>query len=61
MKKIKARILCFGQFLKWMCMYPTPPIENWQDMNTCYYFSTDEECIKQQEELGKLFRKGEDV
>ena len=56
MNKIKIRIKLFFQFIYECVKYPTIIIENWEDMNTRYYFQTDPEMIsifKEIEELSK--------
>lgn len=54
MSKVKAFIISVGKFIKWMCIYPTTPIENFQDAKTSYFFMTDKECIEMFDELEKL-------
>ena len=53
-KKLWYRVICFGKFLKYMVKYPTTPIENWEDMNSIYMFSTDVKCREMLKELEDL-------
>lgn len=46
MNKVKIGIICFFRFLGWMIKHPLTPKENWQDMISCYQWSTDKEMIE---------------
>lgn len=51
MNKVKIGIICFFRFLGWMIKHPLNPKENWQDMISCYHWSTDKEMIELTKQL----------
>lgn len=54
MIKVKAFIISVGKFIKRMFIYPTTPIENFQEAKISYFFMTDKECLEMFDELEKL-------
>ena len=53
MEKIKAFLDATGAFLRWTWMYPTTPIENFQDAKFRYVAQTDPEIKAAFDELQK--------
>ena len=52
-KKIKLFLHSIKEFFVLSWIYPTTPIENFQDARIMYQLSTDEEWIKITKELSK--------
>lgn len=57
MEKIKAFFDATGAFFRWMWMYPTTPIENFQDAKFRYVAQTDPEIKAAFEEFEKSIRE----